>query len=164
MKTIYIVRHAKSSWGDFSISDHERTLTQVGVNKTKKVIDFFNKNNVKPSVIICSSAIRAVETAKLIAQGINYDVNQIITNASLYHADVNDIYNELFGVDNKLNSAMIIAHNPTLTDFANEFAVPVIDNLPTTGVICVEFETDNWHEITNAKYKVKFVVFPRMLS
>ena len=59
---------------------------------------------------------------------------------------------------------MIIAHNPTLTDFVNEFVNPLIDNLPTTGAVSVSFDTDSWADIVNAKFKVNFVVFPRMLT
>ena len=164
MKTIYIVRHAKSSWDSFDLSDHERPLMNVGIKKTKKVIDYLNNNKVAPDVIISSSAVRAYETAKLIAEGIDYNTDLIVRNKALYHAGVDDIYDELFAIDNAVNSAMIVAHNPTLTDFVNDFITPSIVNLPTTGAVCVEFETEKWENVADAEFKVNFVVFPRMLS
>ncbi len=163
MKTVYIVRHAKSSWDNFGVADHDRTLMGVGIKKTKKIIEFLKNDNVSVDLIVSSSAIRALETAKLIAVGINYNVDLIVKNKTLYHAWVDDIYNELFAIEDTNNSVMIIAHNPTLTDFVNEFVTPQIDNLPTTGVVSVSFDTTSWENIANAKFKVNFVVFPRML-
>jgi len=164
MKTIYIVRHAKSSWGDFDVSDHERTLMPIGIKKTKKVIGFLKRENVSVDLIISSSAVRAFETAKLIADAIGYDSDLIVKNKTLYHAGVDDVYNELFAIDNSINSVMIVAHNPTLTDFVNEFVESPITNLPTTGVVSVSFDVDSWENMVNAKFKVNFVVFPRMLT
>ena len=164
VKTIYIVRHAKSSWDDFELSDHDRPLLPVGVKKTKKVISFLVDKKVKPDLIIASSAVRAYETAKLVAEGIGYEVGQIVKSKALYHAGVDEIYNELFSVDNDINSVMLFGHNPTLTYFANVFINREIDNLPTSGVVSVEFKTDSWETIANAKFKVNFVVFPRMIK
>ena len=164
MKTVYIVRHAKSSWDSFDVADHERTLLPVGIKKTKKIIAFLNDKNVEAELIISSSAVRARETAKLIADGIGYNSDLIVKNKALYHAYADDIYTELFSVDNSVNSVMIVAHNPTLTDFVNDFVEPEIMNLPTSGVVCVNFDTDSWENIANAKFKVNFVVFPRMLK
>jgi len=164
MKTVYIVRHAKSSWDNFDVSDHDRTLMQIGISKTRKIIDFFKKNKVVSDIIICSTAVRAHDTAKLIADGISYDIEGIVKSKSLYHADTDDIYSELFALNNKINTAMIIAHNPTLTDFVNNYVNPPINNLPTTGVMSISFNTNSWEKIANAKFKINFVVFPRMLS
>jgi phosphohistidine phosphatase len=164
MKTVYIVRHAKSTWDNYDVADHDRTLMPVGIKKTKKIIDFFNSKKVEIDLIISSSAVRAFETSKLIAEGIGFDSDKIVRNKALYNAGVEDVYNELFSIDNSVNSVMIVAHNPTLTDFVNEFVVPEIMNLPTTGAVCVSFNTDSWENIVNAKFSVNFVVFPRMLS
>ena len=164
MKTIYIVRHAKSSWDNYDLSDHERTLMPVGIKKTKKIIGFFNRENVSVDLIVSSSAVRAFETARLIADAIGYNSDLIFKKKALYHAYVDDIYTELFSLDNSVNSVMIVAHNPTLTDFVNEFVKPKIMNLPTTGVVSVSIDTDSWENMVNAKFKVNFVVFPRMLT
>jgi len=96
MKTVIIVRHAKSSWDNFNISDHDRTLMQIGIKKTNKIIDYFNSNKVETELIICSTAVRAYETSKLIAHGINYNIDNIVKSKVLYHADTDDIYSELF--------------------------------------------------------------------
>ncbi len=163
-KTIYIVRHAKSSWDDFELSDHDRPLLPIGVKKTKKIISFLVDKEVKPELIISSSAVRAYETAKLVAEGVGYEVGEIVKSKALYHAGVDEIYYELFSVNNDIDSVMLFGHNPTLTYFANIFISREIDNLPTSGVVSVDFKTNSWETIANAKFKVNFVVFPRMIK
>jgi len=164
LKTVYIVRHAKSSWDNFGSSDHDRPLMPIGLKKTKKIVNYLNSKNVIPEIIISSTAVRAFETAKLIAEGIGYEIDSITKSKELYHAGLEEVYSELFAVDNIISSVMLIGHNPTLTDFVNDFVRPEIDNLPTSGVLCVEFNTNKWGNILNAKFKVNFVIYPRMLK
>lgn len=163
-KSVYIVRHAKSSWGNFELSDHDRPLMPIGIKKTHKVVEFLKSKKALPDLIISSTAVRACETAGLIAKGIGYEVDKIRKSKALYHAGIEEIYEELFFIDNSINSVMIVGHNPTLTDFVNGFVRNEIDNLPTTGVVNIIFKTDSWEKVPNAKFKVNFVVFPRMLT
>ncbi|MDG1901068.1 MAG: histidine phosphatase family protein [Bacteroidales bacterium] len=163
MKLLTLVRHAKSSWSNSDLSDHDRPLNNAGVKKTKKVINYMLKSGFLPELILSSTAKRAIETAKIIAGGIGFDVDKIITKTSIYHADIDDIYSEVFSLDNKINSLMIVGHNPTFTYLVNDFVYPNIKNLPTTGAVSIIFETDEWEQIPDAKFKVNFVVFPSIL-
>lgn len=163
-KTVYIVRHAKSSWDNFALSDHDRPLLPVGIKKTKRISKYLKSKKVLPDLFISSSAVRAFETARLIAKGIGYETDDIVKRKELYHAGIDEIYDELFSIDNSVNSVMIFGHNPTFTFFVNNFVSPEIDNLPTSGVVGVEFKANSWESIANAKFKVNFVVFPRMLK
>ena len=164
VKTVYIVRHAKSSWDTPELTDHDRPLLDIGIKKTKKIIDFLVSRKVVPETIISSSAVRARDTAKLIAEGIGFDSNSITNSKELYYADPEDIYSELFLLRNSIKSVMLVGHNPTLTDFVNDFMKHEIDNFPTSAVCCVEFNTKEWESISNAKHNVKFVVYPSMLK
>lgn len=164
MKLLTIVRHAKSSWSNFEITDHERPVKSSGIEKTKKVINFLNSRDFNTDLILSSSAVRAFQTASMIAEGIGYPVDDILKLKSIYHARIDDIYNEIYGLDSSINSVMIFGHNPTFTDFVNEYLSPEIDNLPTSGTVCIEFNTDSWDNIADAKYDVKFVVYPRTLQ
>lgn len=163
MKQLTIVRHAKSSWNNFELSDHDRPLKDVGVKKTNKIINYLKDQSYKPDLIISSTAVRASQTAIQIAVGLGYDKSKIRYEKSIYHAGIDDIFTEVFSVDNKIDSVMVVGHNPTLTDFVNEYLNPEIDNLPTTGTVSIEFDTERWENIVDAKFKVKFVVFPKML-
>lgn len=164
VKALYIVRHAKSSWDNFDLSDHDRPLLPVGIKKTNKIVRFLVSNNISPELFISSSAVRAFETAVIIAKGVGYDPDTIVKSKNLYHAGIDEIYNELFSVDDTVNSVIMFGHNPTLTYFVNNFVTPEIDNFPTSAAFCVEFKANSWESVVNAKFKVKFTVFPRMLK
>ena len=163
MKTVYIVRHAKSSWDEPGVDDHGRPLLAAGIKKTKLVIDFLKNKNVMPDLMITSSALRAKDTAFLIANGLGYTHSDIIVDEKMYHASPDSIMDELYALDDEINSVMIFGHNPTLTYFVNQFIEPTIVNLPTSGVAAFEFVTDKWAEIGAAKCRTLFTVFPKML-
>jgi phosphohistidine phosphatase len=163
MKTIYIVRHAKSSWDRADLADEERPLMEKGRKRTRKVIDYLVENNVKVDYIISSHAVRAHETAKLIATGIKFPVEQIVTDHQIYHADSDGILSLCYGFPEQFDSVMIVGHNPTLTDFANFFLDSPVDNIPTSGVISIIFNTDRWNRIPVVSRKTNFILFPKEL-
>ncbi len=164
MKTLYIIRHAKSSWDDPGLTDHDRPLMQKGINKTIKITEFLKWKIICPDLFLSSTAVRARQTAEIISKGLNYPSEKINTSNSLYHAGSESIFNELYGLSNQINSVMIFGHNPGLTYFANKFLNPTIENLPTSGVVSISFETNKWEKINEAKFHVNFVMFPKMLK
>ncbi len=163
MKTIYIVRHGKSSWEDMNLQDYERPLIEKGIKRTRKVARFLAEKKIVPGVIISSHAVRAHETAKIIAGKIGYQKGRIEINENLYFSGQDAIESILFGLDEKIESAMIVGHNPDMTNFANLFLSHQIDYLPTTGVVCVEFDTNEWTNIFMAPRKIPFIVIPKKL-
>lgn len=164
MKTLYIIRHGKSTWDFPNLPDQERPLIDRGVNRTKKVVRELNKHSASAGLIISSHAKRAHETAKLIAAGINYPIDNIHVIPELYNADADNILDLIFAVDDNVDSVMIIGHNPALTQFSNMFLDEKIDCLPTSGTICIAFETKNWTEIISASHKTGFIIFPKTIQ
>lgn len=164
MKTLYIVRHAKSSWEEIGLPDHDRPLNAAGVKKTKLVIDYLRNKNILPDLIISSTAKRAKDTAFQIAEGIGYPHSDIVLDKNIYHASAETIFDELYALPDKVESVMIFGHNPTLTYFVNQFLDPPIVNLPTTGMVALEFACNKWNEISSAKYRNRFTIFPKMLK
>ena len=162
MKTLYIVRHAKSSW-EYNLPDDERPLIQKGIKRTNKIAAFLLNKNIKPDILISSYAVRAMETAKIIAATIGYPEDRIKISQGLYHANTDSLYHELFELSDEIASAMMFGHNPTFTSFANHFLHKKIDWLPTSGVVTISFRTDKWTEIALAKHKVEFITFPKDL-
>jgi len=160
MKQLYIVRHAKSSWDDFTIPDHERPILEKGKVKTLKVAAALKQKGILPDLIISSTARRARQTALLLATELGYPEEKIIFEKRIYHADADDIFDELFGLDNAVSSVMIVGHNPTLTDLANYFSKTMIDNLPTSAVASVTFKTDKWEKTGSSKFKLNFIMRP----
>lgn len=164
MKTLYIVRHAKSSWEFTGLGDHERPLLDKGKQRTKLIAEYLKKNNVSPDLLISSHATRAYDTAVLIAKAIGYPTESIQINKMLYHANDEDIFDEICEVPDTVQSLMIVGHNPTFTDFANQFLDSKIEWLPTSGVVSVSFNTENWGKIKETKSSLNFVIFPKMLN
>ncbi|PKP49830.1 MAG: hypothetical protein CVT92_14930 [Bacteroidetes bacterium HGW-Bacteroidetes-1] len=164
MKLLYIVRHAKSSWESPDMEDHDRTLLEKGKKRTRKIIEYLQSEKVKPDFIISSSALRARETASYIASGLGLDQDIIKVDPILYHADEDKIFEQFEDLSDAFESVMIVGHNPALTNFANNFLVPPIDWLPTSGVVCLAFDTHHWDQIKKADFKVKFVIFPKLIG
>lgn len=164
MKTLFIVRHAKSSWDYPGIPDYERPLLEAGKLKTIKMAGYLIEQGVIPDLIMSSNAIRARETAAIIAQGLSYPVEKIQILPVIYQGNEEDVINILLEIPNENESVIIVGHNPTLTSLANYFLQEPIDWMPTSGVVCIEFITDLWKNILKAEKRTKFVISPKQIS
>ncbi len=164
MKTLYIVRHAKSSWDHPELADHERPILTKGENRTKLISDYLVEKNHTVDLIISSHAIRARQTASIIADALNYPEKNIQISPNIYHGGIDNLSNQLYELPDTINSVMLFGHNPTFTSFANYFLHKKIDWLPTSAIVCIEFDTDRWENFINAQKKVKFVITPRLLK
>ena len=163
MKTIYIVRHAKSSWDITELPDEKRPLLEKGKKRTKKVIDYLQDHNISVDYIISSHAVRALETAKILARGLKYPEENIKIDSHVYYANGNSLLNQFYDLPSRHHSVMIVGHNPSLTDLVNFFLGKPIENLPTSGVVSISFETDKWEEVPVARRKINFILFPKEL-
>lgn len=163
MKQLLIVRHAKSSWDNPGLEDYQRPLLERGKKKTRYIVDYLLKQQIQPDLIISSHATRALNTAKIIAHALFISDEKIIISKNLYHGDSESLFNQFYDMKDEVNSLMLVGHNPTLTYFSNYFLDKKIDNLPTSGVVCIEFKTDSWAQIETAKRKTRFVISPKEL-
>jgi phosphohistidine phosphatase len=164
MKSLFVVRHAKSSWEDLSLTDHERPLLPVGVKKTNRIVNYLRGKGVKPQLLLSSSAVRAYETARIIADGLGYPEEKIEKSDKLYHASPNEILEELTQLPEEIDSVMIFGHNPAFTYFINNYLDETIYNLPTSGLVSITFDTDKWKNIDRAEFRVNYMVTPKMLK
>ncbi len=163
MKTLYFIRHAKSSWDFPQLSDDERPLIEKGIKRTKKLGDFLKEKEILPEIIISSHANRAFHTAQIIAKKIGYKEKNIKVDRSIYSSSIDNIFSVISGIPNSINSLMLFGHNPTFTNLANYFLENKIENLPTSGYACFEFETENWNEISDVKIVKSEIIFPKNL-
>ncbi|MDH3621609.1 MAG: histidine phosphatase family protein [Gammaproteobacteria bacterium] len=144
MKVITIVRHAKSSWKDSSLSDRERPLNSRGERDAPDMGKRIHEHGIRPSLIVSSPATRAWTTAKIIAQAINYPREFLQKEDSLYLASLDEILDVIVAQDNGFNNLMVVGHNPGMTDFAN-FLIPGLTiNLQTAGVVSVQVDQEDW--------------------
>lgn len=165
MKTLYLVRHAKSSWDDLTIEDYERPLLSKGIKRAVKVAKHLINKDAKPHLIVSSHAVRALETAKIFADILGYETGKILIDENLYFSGEQAMENILFGLDSKIEEVMLVGHNPDMTRFANVFLPDhqKIDYLPTSGVVCITFQTEQWQKIMLAKREIPFVIIPKTL-
>lgn len=164
MKTIYLVRHAKASMGNPNNPDIERPLLEKGLIRTKRIIDFLHSKETSVDLIISSHAVRALETAKILAYALNYPIEEIKQERAIYFGDADKIADQFYDISPVINYLMVVGHNPAITNFANIFLPQPIDYLPTSGVVCIELDMESWDQILTAKHTIKFFVTPKMLK
>ena len=164
MKRLYLVRHAKASWEEPGVSDSDRPLIPKGLKKTRLIVDFLLEKGTSPDLIISSPAVRASETAKIVAAGLDYPAGRIKTDRKIYDGYYDRILDIIYGTPNDVNSLMIFGHNPTITNMANLFMTPGIDSMPTSCVVCISFNTDKWEAIPAAVATQEFIITPKMLK
>jgi len=144
MKILTIVRHAKSSWNDTSVSDRKRPLRTRGERGAPIMGKRISDPGIRPSLIVTSPATRAWKTAKIIARELNYPKEFLQREDHLYHASRDEILDIIVAQDNGFNNLMIVGHNPGLTDLVNFLQPGLTHNLPTAGVVSVQMDQDNW--------------------
>ena len=145
MKTLTLVRHAKSSWRDMHLSDRKRPLNKRGKRDAPAMGKRMLRHGIRPALIISSPAKRAWSTAKKIAAEISYPRELLQRDDSLYLASVDDILDVIVAQDNGVDSLMIVGHNPGLTSFANFLSPGLTSNLPTAGIVSVAIDQDDWN-------------------
>ena len=144
MKTLTLVRHAKSSWSNPSLSDRDRPLNKRGERDAPVMGQRIAKAGIRPSLILSSPANRAWTTAKVVAAQINYPLEFLQMEKNLYLASVNEMLDVLVQQDTGFNSIMLFGHNPGFTSFANYLVPGLTNNVPTAGVVSVNIDTDDW--------------------
>lgn len=160
MKTLYLVRHAKSSWKDSSLDDIERPLNKRGKRDAPFMGELLKEKVVIPDVVISSPAKRASKTAQIITEQIGYSKKDIIYAEEIYEASSRELVDFIKKLDDKYNSVMIFGHNPGFTMLNNFLSKKYIDNIPTCGIVALEFN-NSWKEIEKNSAKMLFFDFPK---
>lgn len=160
-KDILLIRHAKSSWKEPGLSDHDRPLNKRGKHDAPLMAKVVKNAGVKPDLLISSTAIRASKTAEYFAEVFEIEKKKIFLSEDLYLGDVSDIMNRLRSVKDEINSVFLFAHNPGITDFANAFCNTDILNIPTCGVFHARIHISNWKEIEPGTGKLVSFDFPK---
>lgn len=164
MKTLYLVRHAKSSWKDAALSDIDRPLNQRGKTNAPLMGRQLKKLRVSPQLIISSPAKRAYKTAAILAEEINYPERNIKIDMDLYGANAVDILAQIHALDNHLGKVMLVGHNPAFTSIIAYLTGTVIDNLPTCGVVRIDHDIKKWHNVKEGKGHLVFFEYPKKLQ
>ena len=161
MRTLYLVRHAKSSWKYPDLDDFERPLNKRGRKNAPFMGKVLKKLRVAPNLVISSPANRTATTARIIAGVINYPLENIRYTAALYESREKALIHVVKQIDDSVNRAMVVGHNPTINGLANYIGDQPVGNIPTCGVFCVLLDISSWAKISEHCGKLKFFEFPK---
>ncbi len=159
MKTLYLVRHAKSSWKDKSIIDFDRPLNKRGLHDAPLIGSMLRSKKIDLELIISSPAKRAKETAKILANELVFKGN-ILFDEEIYEASLDQLISKIKNLDENLNKVMLIGHNPELTNLANYLSKEFITNIPTCGVVALTIDK-SWKNISAKNCKIMFFEYPK---
>lgn len=160
-KHLYIVRHGKSDRDFVDVPDYERPLKERGIVDSYKIASIMAQKKHIPELIISSPAIRALHTAFVFARVSKFPLSKIMVNEDLYMSSENKYLELIKDTKSDINSIMIFGHNPSFTDLANHFLHDKINEIPTSGVVGLKFETDSWKNIANLKPTEFFFDYPK---
>lgn len=160
-KTLYLVRHAKSSWDNPDLDDFDRPLNERGLRDAPRMGERLNQRDINPDIIISSEAARALETAKVLAQRLQYAERKIVADAKLYHADEETLMHFVNGISDEYRIVILVGHNPGLSEFASLLLEDFDEDIPTCGVVAITFKVDAWKNVSPHCGRLKFFDYPK---
>jgi phosphohistidine phosphatase len=161
MKTLYLNRHAKSSWDNPGLSDFDRPLNNRGKRDAPLMGKILSEKVNSPQVIYSSPANRAITTANQIAESFGYNKNNIIQDQKIYDAVISDIIKIINLTSDEYDTIMFFGHNPTFTMISNYLSNKYIDNLPTCGFVQINFALETWKEVEGNTGKLILFEYPK---
>ncbi|SFD40802.1 SixA phosphatase family protein [Algibacter pectinivorans] len=161
MKKLILIRHAKSSW-EFNLDDHERPLKSRGITDANLVSKELAYHLKTIDLVICSDAQRTKLTAEIFISNLGIDKNLVKFNADLYDFSGENLVQVIKNVQDSISNLMVFGHNHAITAFVNTFGTKYIDNVPTSGVVIIEFDIENWSALKPGKTLKS--LFPRDLK
>lgn len=163
MKTIYLIRHAKSDWSDATLDDIHRGLNKRGKKSIPIIAKVLKEKKIEPDIIISSPAKRAKLTINRLLKELGYKT-KIKYIDELYLANTDTILSITQEINDKYDSVFIIGHNPGLSEFANLMSDADIKNIPTLGIVALKCKTKNWIECGYHKASMEFFIYPKMFK
>lgn len=159
MKTLYLCRHAKSDWNQ-DLPDHDRPLNTRGKKSAPVIGTVWKSNAPLPDLWISSSARRARDTAALMINHLRIPV-ELIIEPNLYHAGIQAWLGVIHQLDQQQDAAALFGHNPGITDVVNYLCDANISNIPTCGLVRIDFYLDDWRLISARTGILVWFEYPR---
>jgi phosphohistidine phosphatase len=163
MKRLYLIRHAKSSWKDTGLDDIDRPLNKRGKRDAPFMGQRLKESGVSPGLILSSPAKRALRTAKIIAKELGYSKENIEIRDALYLQGIPAIIREIRTIDTDYDTVMLFGHNPDFTMLAEHLTDYQVDNIPTCGIFCIDFNVGSWTEVDEGGGNFVFFDYPKRL-
>jgi phosphohistidine phosphatase len=166
MKRLFLLRHAKSSWDESGLADHERPLAKRGRQASKVIAEHLREEKIRPELVLCSPSARTRQTLERIGLGDDAEVRIV---DELYGASAGDLLEVLYGVADDVGSVMVIGHNPGIEDLALQLAGSgeelerMREKFPTAALATLEFD-GAWGELAPGGAELVAFVKPKELA
>ncbi len=161
MKTLYIIRHAKSDWPDAGLHDIERPLAPRGLKDAPLMAQVLMKKGRMPEIMISSPALRAFTTCRIFCTELKLDTDAIVIQPELYFGDIALIEKLIQAAFAEADTICIFGHNPTFSVLANHFAPEFGGEMPTCGIVAITFNGSTPEKVEAGKGKMLWFEYPK---
>jgi phosphohistidine phosphatase len=161
LKTLVIIRHAKSSWDDIDLMDINRPLNKRGRHDAPIIAKNIKQKIAKVDLILSSPAVRALSTAEYMAAEFEYPENEIQIKREIYENGFESLLKLIQTIDDSVNVAFWVGHNPVISLLASNLLGKHIESIPTCGTIGISFDVDSWSKVDFKFGKKLFFEYPK---
>lgn len=161
MKTIYIIRHAKSDWDDAELHDIERPLADRGLKDARMMATLLKEKKVMPDKMISSPALRAFSTCRIFSDIIGFDKKDIAVEQVLYFGNIAEIIKMLQSQLQATNNICIFGHNPTFSLLSSVLCPEFSAEMPTCSVVALQFNIERWGNLETKAAKLLWFEYPK---
>lgn len=162
MKTLLLLRHAKSSWGDPSLADADRPLKKRGRKAAPRVGALMRERKLHPDLVLCSPARRARDTLELVMEKAKLRAEPVF-DERLYAASSGELLEAIRGLEEDTDEVLIVGHNPGLEELL-ALLTGAAEAMPTAALALVELEVDGWADVGEGSGRLEWLALPRELE
>ncbi len=164
MKTLYLIRHAKSDWSNPGLKDFDRPINSRGERVAPKMGRELFAKGVQPDYICCSPSKRTRQTVAYICEGIRFNEEDVDYKEEVYEASTGAMLRVINAISDEHNSAMIVGHNPSTSYIAEYLTDEILNNIPTCGVLKINFEIESWKHVSKSTGILEWYIYPKDLN
>lgn len=164
MKTLYLVRHAKSSWDNPSLADHDRPLNGRGKRDAPFMASLLADKGVRPDALVSSTAKRARLTAGHFARAFGGEESELLLRPEIYESSARTLQSVIEGLDDNWNTVLLFGHNPGFNSLAWQYDEEFSDNIPTCGIVRLMADVDHWRDFRPGKAALRDFIYPKMFN
>ena len=162
MKTLLLLRHAKSSWATATTADFNRSLNERGIRTAPVIGKLLKDDNLTPDLIICSPARRTRQTLELVIEATGWEIETRF-DSDIYEASTGALLEILSGVDDGIESILMIGHNPGLEDLIRNLTGEIY-SFPTAGLAKISLAVESWENIVSSCGKLEMLIKPKEIE
>lgn len=162
MKKLFLIRHAKSDWSDTSLNDFDRPLNKRGLREAPFMAKLLKNRDEKPDLIICSPSNRTKQTLEYFIKELEYKKDEVVFKEKLYVASFDNLLKIIRNIDDSYEIVCLIGHNPGICDLVNYLLGKSFENIPTCGIVQINFDVKKWVDISKNNSELIFFKHPKM--